>query len=148
MDTLPAGTLVGRDFRILKPLARGGMATIYVAEQLSTRARRAVKVMHPQLNAAAKNRERFEAEARISASIDSDHVVEVLGAGVLERSQMELAKRLQTARVFPIADGHIACREEGFAERLVEAARDVLARSRIVPADVERPSWDTSGLPD
>ena len=56
------------------------MGAVYVAEQLSTGKERALKVMHPELVTREKLRQRFVQEARIGAQIESDHVVEVLGA--------------------------------------------------------------------
>jgi eukaryotic-like serine/threonine-protein kinase len=79
---LTPGMVVGGDFRVVKLLSAGGMGAVYVAEQLSTGKRRAIKVMHPQLVADPKLRERFEQEARVGALIASDHVVEVIAAGV------------------------------------------------------------------
>ncbi len=58
------------------------MGAVYVAEQLSTRAERALKLMHPQLVRDPALRARFEQEAKIAAQISSDHVVQVIGAGV------------------------------------------------------------------
>src|SRR5215471_4505970 len=58
------------------------MGTVYVVDQISTGARRALKLMHPQLVADEALRRRFEREARISARIESDHVIHVVGAGV------------------------------------------------------------------
>jgi serine/threonine protein kinase len=58
------------------------MGAVYVAEQLSTGKQRALKLMHAELAWDARLRERFVQEARVGASIDSDHVVEVVGAGV------------------------------------------------------------------
>lgn len=52
---------------------------------------------------------------------------------VLERSQLELAGRLPNARVFPIPDGHVACRTPQFGQRLLEACRDVRARGSRAP---------------
>ncbi len=79
---LPAGTLVGGDYRVVSTLARGGMGVVYVAEQESTRKRRALKVMLPQGGDLDSLRKRFEQEAYVSGQIESDHVVEVIGAGV------------------------------------------------------------------
>jgi serine/threonine-protein kinase len=76
------GSIIGEDFRILAPLGQGGMGTVFLVEQLSTRSRRALKVMNREVVADARLRRRFEDEARAAARIPSDHVVEVIGAGV------------------------------------------------------------------
>jgi serine/threonine protein kinase len=80
--SLPPGTLVAGDFRIVSPIAEGGMGEVYVAEQISTGKRRALKLMKPELMSDAALVARFEQEAKISARIASDHVVEIVGAGV------------------------------------------------------------------
>ncbi len=97
MLQLAPGVVFARDYRIVKPLAEGGMGAVYVAEQLSTGKPRALKLMHAQLVADAKSRARFEQEARIGATLDSDHIVEVVGAGIDDDSgtpwlAMELLK--------------------------------------------------------
>ncbi len=81
-DEASPGTVFGGDFRILRPLASGGMGSVFVAEQLSTGRLRALKLMQPQLAADPSFRRRFEQEARIGSLIRSDHVVEVIAAGV------------------------------------------------------------------
>ena len=82
--TLAGGTVLGGDFRLERPLSSGGMGAVYIATQLSTGARRAVKVMRAELLGDAKLRERFEQEARVGAQIPSDHIAQVLTAGVDE----------------------------------------------------------------
>jgi serine/threonine protein kinase len=62
------------------------MGTVYVVDQLSTGARRALKVMHPAFFQDPSLRRRFELEARIGARIESDHVVQVIAAGTDEAS--------------------------------------------------------------
>jgi serine/threonine protein kinase len=94
---LAPGVVFARDYRIVKALAEGGMGAVYVAEQLSTGKPRALKLMHAQLVADARSRARFEQEARIGATLDSDHIVEVVGAGIDDASgtpwlAMELLK--------------------------------------------------------
>ncbi|MCB9597978.1 MAG: protein kinase [Sandaracinaceae bacterium] len=76
------GTVIGDDYRIQRPLSQGGMGAVYVAEQVSTGKLRALKLMHPQLVTDPKSRVRFIDEARVGAKIPSEHVVEVVGAGV------------------------------------------------------------------
>ncbi len=79
---LTPGMIVGGDFEVERILEAGGMGAVYVARQRSTGKTRALKVMHPQLVADERLRERFEQEARIGALIRSSHVVEVIGAGI------------------------------------------------------------------
>ncbi|MCC7538447.1 MAG: serine/threonine protein kinase, partial [Deltaproteobacteria bacterium] len=79
---LPPGTVMGGDYTILGPLAQGGMGSVYVAEQISTGRRRALKLMHPELARDVRSVERFAQEARVGARIGSEHVVEVVGAGI------------------------------------------------------------------
>lgn len=80
--TFPEGAVIGGDFRVVRPLAQGGMGAVYVVEQVSTGRQRALKVMLPGLVRDAERRQRFLQEARIATRIDSDNVVEVLGAGI------------------------------------------------------------------
>jgi len=104
MLQLSPGVVFARDYRIVKALAEGGMGSVYVAEQISTGKPRALKLMHAQLAADPRSRARFEQEARIGATLDSDHIVEVVGAGIDEPSgtpwlAMELLKGEDLAAV-------------------------------------------------
>ena len=84
---LAFGALFGGDFRIVRPLRSGGMGAVYLAEQVSTGAMRALKLMHPQLTQNPSLRKRFEQEARVGAKIKSDHVVTVISAGIDAQTQ-------------------------------------------------------------
>ncbi|MFO0546912.1 MAG: protein kinase [Polyangiaceae bacterium] len=75
-------TIFAGEFRIVRPLATGGMGSVFVALQLSTGNERALKVIHEDLLKDPKMVERFQQEARLSARIPSDHVVQVLASGV------------------------------------------------------------------
>ena len=79
---LQPGSIFAEDFRVLRALKEGGMGAVYVAEQLSVGAPRALKLMQPQLVRDPIMRKRFEQESRIGARIASDHVVQVVAAGV------------------------------------------------------------------
>jgi eukaryotic-like serine/threonine-protein kinase len=78
---LEPGQVVAGDYRVLHRLAAGGMGAVYVAEQLSTGKKRALKVMHRDLADDAESRRRFLQEARVGSLIASEHVVEVQNAG-------------------------------------------------------------------
>lgn len=80
------GSVVGGDFRVVEHLASGGMGSVYTVEQLSTGKRRAMKVMSANLAANERARERFVLEARVGSKVASDHVVEVVSAGIDDTS--------------------------------------------------------------
>jgi serine/threonine protein kinase len=79
---LPAGTVIGGDFTVVRPLDEGGMGLVYRVDQKSTGKQRALKVMHREIVADPRLQKRFEQEARVGAHIPSEHVVEVIAAGV------------------------------------------------------------------
>lgn len=81
---IPAGQVFSGEYRVEARLGSGGMGAVYLVEQLTTGRRRALKVMHPGLVRDERARERFLREAKVSAQIESAHVVEVIGAGVDE----------------------------------------------------------------
>ncbi|MFO0560714.1 MAG: protein kinase [Polyangiales bacterium] len=83
-QALPSGTLLGRDFEIIRVISQGGMGTVYEAIQRTTGAPRAVKIMRGGIAGDLRFRARFEQEARVSARIPSDHIVQVVSAGVDE----------------------------------------------------------------
>lgn len=84
MEPISTGVVIGGDFRIERPLSQGAMGQVYLVTQLSTGSRRALKLMHPALLLKSELRERFEREARVGSEIASDHVVQVLAAGIDE----------------------------------------------------------------
>jgi formylglycine-generating enzyme required for sulfatase activity/serine/threonine protein kinase len=79
---LEPGTSFAGQFRVIRKLAQGGMGAVYVAEQLTTGRERALKLMHPGLVNSRDLRDKFTLEARVGAKIASEHVVEVVSAGV------------------------------------------------------------------
>jgi serine/threonine protein kinase len=79
---LAPGALFANDFCIERLLGQGGMGEVYVATQLSTGRRRALKLMHATFVQDERLRQRFSQEARVGSHIASEHVVEVIGAGV------------------------------------------------------------------
>jgi eukaryotic-like serine/threonine-protein kinase len=117
VSVLDPGAIFGRDFRIVKALRAGGMGAVYIADQLSTGKQRALKVMAPELATDPSIRERFVLEARAAANIESDHVVEIVTAGVDDESGapflvMELLKGEELAdaatRLGPLPLGDVA----------------------------------------
>jgi eukaryotic-like serine/threonine-protein kinase len=81
---LTNGAIFAGRYRVVRPLARGGMGVIYEVLHLETERRRALKVMLPGALGDHELRERFLREAKVGAPIDSDFVVEVFDAGIDE----------------------------------------------------------------
>ncbi|MEZ4390082.1 MAG: serine/threonine-protein kinase [Polyangiales bacterium] len=86
--TFTPGTVIGGAYRIVRPLAQGGMGAVYVGEVLATGRPCAVKTMHARLMDDPKNRARFAQEAAVGEHIGTDHVVDVYGRGIDEATGM------------------------------------------------------------
>jgi serine/threonine protein kinase len=82
LSRLEPGSVFADDFRVVRRIARGGMGTVYLVEQLSTGRKRALKIMFAQTVDDGASRARFQQEAQVGARIESDNVVEVVAAGV------------------------------------------------------------------
>jgi WD40 repeat protein/serine/threonine protein kinase len=68
------------DFRLIREVGRGGMGVVYEAEQISLGRHVALKVLPPQVRD-AKQRLRFEREAKAAARLHHSNIVPVFGVG-------------------------------------------------------------------
>ncbi|HEY3254009.1 MAG TPA: serine/threonine-protein kinase [Polyangiaceae bacterium] len=70
----------GRAYRQLFELGRGGMATVYLAESLSSGIRKLVvlKVLNPELSSNTEMRTLFRREAELAAQMNHPNVVQVM----------------------------------------------------------------------
>jgi serine/threonine-protein kinase len=75
------GRLLDGRYQIRARIARGGMATVYLATDLRLERRVAVKIMHAHLADDAAFRERFIQEARSAARLAHPNVVNVFDQG-------------------------------------------------------------------
>src|ERR1700712_3658405 len=73
--------LVAGRYQVTAPIARGGMATVYVANDLRLDRRVAIKIMHGHLADDEAFRERFVQEARSAARLAHPNVVSVFDQG-------------------------------------------------------------------
>ena len=64
-------------YRVLKVLGKGGMGTVFMAEDTRLHRIVALKVMLPSIAKQATARERFLREARASAKIEHDHIITI-----------------------------------------------------------------------
>lgn len=77
------GLLVDERYRVTRRLARGGMATVYIAQDERLERPVALKVMHPHLADSQDFVARFRREARSAARIVHPGVVSVFDQGVI-----------------------------------------------------------------
>jgi serine/threonine-protein kinase len=70
-------------YAIERPLGRGGMATVYLAEDLKHRRKVAVKVLRPEL-AAALGADRFLREIEVVAKLNHPHILALYDSGAAD----------------------------------------------------------------
>ncbi|MFZ5723913.1 MAG: protein kinase domain-containing protein [Pseudomonadota bacterium] len=68
-------------YKIVRELGRGGMATVYLAEQEKFERQVALKVMSPSLNTDPSFKERFIREAKLVAKLSHPNIVAVYDVG-------------------------------------------------------------------
>ncbi|MBI4702220.1 MAG: serine/threonine protein kinase [Deltaproteobacteria bacterium] len=77
---LDAGTAIDQ-YKILRPIGRGGMGEIYLARDLQLGRKVAIKLVQPELLGSADATARFLREARTTAKFNHPHIVTVYGVG-------------------------------------------------------------------
>jgi len=129
-------------YRIERVLGEGGMATVYLAEDLKHRRKVAVKVMRPEL-AATLGADRFLREVEIAAKLTHPHILPVHDSGetggllyyVMPYVDGEsLRDRLHRERQLPVDEALHLARE--MAEALGYAHRRGIVHRDIKPANV------------
>ncbi len=109
--TIQLGDALRDRYLIERELGRGGMATVYLANDLKHDRKVALKVLRPEL-AASLGPERFQREIRLAAGLQHPHILPVHDSG-------EIAGHLWYT--MPFVDG--------------ESLRDRLRRERQLPTD-------------
>ena len=69
------------DFRLIRELGRGGMGTVFEAEQISMGRRVALKVLPFAAIARENSLQRFRNEVRAAAALDHPHIVSIYSVG-------------------------------------------------------------------
>jgi predicted ATPase/tRNA A-37 threonylcarbamoyl transferase component Bud32 len=76
-------TALSDRYHIERELGRGGMATVYLADDLKHRRKVAIKVMHPDM-AAAIGHDRFLREIEIAARLSHPHILPLFDSGAAD----------------------------------------------------------------
>ena len=137
----PVAHRIARDladrYRIERELGRGGMATVFLAEDLRHERPVAIKVLHPELGAWL-GAERFLAEIRITAKLQHPHILPLLDSGRASATSSTdegllyyvmpyvagetLRARLRREQQFPVAEAVRIAREIASALACAHAA--------------------------
>ncbi len=134
------------DFRILREVGHGGMGVVYEAEQVSLGRRVALKVLTDRLMRDARQKRRFEREAKAAARLHHTNIVPVFGTGEAEGTPYyvmqfiqgmgldavveELARMSPSGSATPSVPSPPAARASGRADRPLAPDRRVSSRRR------------------
>ena len=142
------GLLVDGRYRVTRRLARGGMATVYVAQDERLDRPVALKVMHPHLADSDAFVERFRREARSAARIVHPGVVSVFDQGIvtgqgflvmelIDGTNLRRLLRAQGAFTIPQALRYTTDTLEALraAHRVGVIHRDIKPENILVPTD-------------
>lgn len=79
---MKTGTVIGKRYRIIKPLGEGGMASVFLAEDTLVHRKVTIKLLRLDLQEDHDAITRFEREAATLRKIDDDHIVKVYDVGI------------------------------------------------------------------
>ncbi len=125
-------------YRIERELGQGGMATVYLAEDLKHRRKVAIKVLRPEL-AAVIGAERFLREIQTIATLQHPHILGLIDSGEVNGTAYyvmpfvegeSLRDRLRREKQLPIADAVRLATE-------VAAALDYAHRHGVIHRDIK-----------
>jgi Tol biopolymer transport system component/tRNA A-37 threonylcarbamoyl transferase component Bud32 len=125
-------------YRIKGELGQGGMATVYLAEDLKHGRKVAIKVLHPELSAVLGG-ERFLAEIKVTANLQHPHILGLIDSGEADGllyyvmpyvAGESLRARLAREKQLPVEDALRLARE-------VASALDYAHRQGVVHRDIK-----------
>ena len=94
--------MIGREilgqYRVLSKLGRGGMGTVFLAQQTGMNRQVAIKVLHPEVSRDPDAARRFKVEAQAAARLASPNIVSVFNFGQLETGELYLAMEFLQGR--------------------------------------------------
>ncbi len=143
-----AEQLLNGRYRVLRPLGTGGMASVYLAEDLRLGRRVAVKILHEQFASDPSFVARFEGEGRMAAALSHPNIVQIYDVGhdndrryiVMEYVEGETLKEtvvrqgaLPVPRALAIIGGVLSALEFAHAHNLIH--RDIKAQNILLTRD-------------
>ncbi|MEO7097315.1 MAG: serine/threonine-protein kinase, partial [Polyangiales bacterium] len=118
-----AGETIAEKYVLLRPIAKGGMGSVWVAQNKLTERKVAIKFMLPELATSPDTIQRFFREAKASARIDHPSIVDVLDLGTLPDGAPFLVMEYLEGRSF---------------EKIIDTAPLAPVQAAVIMLDVAR----------
>jgi serine/threonine protein kinase/tetratricopeptide (TPR) repeat protein len=127
-----------KKYRIDREVGRGGMATVYLAEDLRHGRDVAVKVLHPDL-ASVLGTDRFLREIRLAARLNHPHILPLFDSGEADGFLYYVMPFIvgESLRELLTREGKLSIEQTCAIARSVGAALDYAHRSQIVHRDIK-----------
>jgi len=125
-------------YRIVREVGRGGMATVYLAEDLRHGRDVAVKVLHPDLSSAL-GADRFLREIRLAARLNHPHILPLFDSGEAGGFLYDVMPFVvgESLRDFLNREGRIPVDQACTIARSIGGALDYAHRNKIVHRDIK-----------
>ena len=95
MSSIKVGRVIAGKYQLERPLARGGMGSIWVARHLQLETTVAIKFIEPGLGDITEARGRFAREAKAAAQLQGPHLVQIYDYGDEDDTPYMVMERLE-----------------------------------------------------
>ena len=132
-------TSLGDRYRLDRELGQGGMATVYLAEDLKHSRKVAIKVLHPELSAVIGG-DRFLSEIKVTANLQHPHILGLIDSGEADGLLyyvMPYRRRANRSAAASPATSSSPSRMPSGSSKEVASALDYAHRQGVVHRDIK-----------